>query len=74
MKDESRLNLWRIGYGVKSSPWNPEGEISNGFFHSEAELSLRTDFMAHTKTVRLILGDQLNERHSWFAAPDDSVL
>ncbi|MEQ8358953.1 MAG: cryptochrome/photolyase family protein [Cytophagales bacterium] len=26
------------------------------------------------KTLRLILGDQLNERHSWFADKDDSVL
>ncbi|MCF8052863.1 MAG: cryptochrome/photolyase family protein [Desulfobacterales bacterium] len=30
--------------------------------------------MTRTKTVRLILGDQLNEHHSWFAAADDSVL
>ncbi len=30
--------------------------------------------MPLTKTVRLILGDQLNEHHSWFAAPDDSVM
>lgn len=27
-----------------------------------------------TKTLRLILGDQLNARHSWFGAPDTSVL
>ena len=25
-------------------------------------------------TLRLILGDQLNPEHSWFAAPDDAVL
>ena len=25
------------------------------------------------KTLRLILGDQLNLNHSWFAIPDDSV-
>jgi len=30
--------------------------------------------MPLTKTIRLILGDQLNEHHSWFAALDDSVL
>lgn len=27
-----------------------------------------------TKTLRLILGDQLNARHSWFGEPDSSVL
>ena len=26
------------------------------------------------KTLRLILGDQLNSRHSWFSEPDDQVL
>lgn len=30
--------------------------------------------MTRPKTVRLVLGDQLDERHSWFVAPDDSVL
>ncbi|MBN1465513.1 hypothetical protein JXA02_07115 [candidate division KSB1 bacterium] len=25
-------------------------------------------------TLRLILGDQLNRRHSWFRAPDEHVL
>ncbi|PHN05380.1 cryptochrome/photolyase family protein [Flavilitoribacter nigricans] len=25
------------------------------------------------KTLRLILGDQLNHKHSWFSSPDDSV-
>ncbi len=24
-------------------------------------------------TLRLILGDQLNPAHSWFAVPDDTV-
>jgi deoxyribodipyrimidine photolyase-related protein len=26
--------------------------------------------MSQTKTLRLILGDQLNELHSWFRSPD----
>lgn len=25
-------------------------------------------------TIRLVLGDQLNERHSWFSSVDDGVL
>jgi len=26
-----------------------------------------------TKTLRLVLGDQLNSKHSWFAVPNSSV-
>ncbi|MGB1371393.1 MAG: cryptochrome/photolyase family protein, partial [Flavobacteriaceae bacterium] len=26
------------------------------------------------KTLRLILGDQLNENHSWFSSVDDQIL
>jgi len=29
--------------------------------------------MPHPKTLRLILGDQLNEKHAWFARPDNHV-
>jgi deoxyribodipyrimidine photolyase-related protein len=29
--------------------------------------------MPHPKTLRLILGDQLNEKHTWFARPDNHV-
>ena len=29
--------------------------------------------MAKQKTLRLVLGDQLNERHSWFKKPDNST-
>ncbi|MFP3345479.1 cryptochrome/photolyase family protein, partial [Halomonas sp. SIMBA_159] len=28
----------------------------------------------HYKTLRLILGDQLNAQHSWFQSKDDSTL
>jgi deoxyribodipyrimidine photolyase-related protein len=31
-----------------------------------------TDKMSN-KTLRLVLGDQLNSNHSWFKAADDSV-
>ena len=29
--------------------------------------------MPHQKKLRLILGDQLNENHSWFKGPDENV-
>ena len=29
--------------------------------------------MPQPKTLRLVLGDQLNEKHSWFKQPDDTV-
>jgi len=29
--------------------------------------------MAEDKILRLILGDQLNEKHSWFKKPDKGV-
>jgi len=30
--------------------------------------------MTAKKTLRLILGDQLNERHSWFKRPEANVV
>ena len=30
--------------------------------------------MSHYRTLRLILGDQLNAKHSWFRQRDDRVL
>ena len=29
--------------------------------------------MAKNKILRLVLGDQLNEKHSWFQKPEKSV-
>lgn len=35
---------------------------------------LKAVFMSDFKELRLILGDQLNRQHSWFATPNSSVL